>query len=607
MLDVVTTNSLAFGPCLISGGTRFHFWAPHEETIQLEIEGSPPEPMQATTGGWFVAEVEGAGCGTHYAFILPNGTRVPDPASRYQPDDVHGFSEFMRADDFDWQAKDWRGRPWEETVLYELHVGTFTQEGTFLAAIERLDHLVDLGVTAIQMMPIADFPGSRGWGYDGVLLYAPESSYGRPEDLKALIDAAHQRGIQMFLDVVYNHFGPEGNYLANYAPLFTEKHETPWGAAVNYDAAGSTVVREFVIQNAIYWMNEFRFDGLRFDAVHAILDNSQEHLLDEMAERIRSATRGRHIHLVVENEDNTAALLEREDHGPSLYTAQWNDDIHHALHVAATGETDAYYADYDNPRHKLGRALAEGFVFQGETMPYSGRARGEPSAGLPPTAFVAFIQNHDQVGNRAFGDRITSTAPTAAMRAIAAIYLLSPQIPMIFMGEEWASTQPFPYFCDFDGELGEAIRKGRRKELAKLPGFADNDSADEAPDPTALSTFQSAKLRWDIASTPSQAEWTELYRSLLRLRNAEIVPRLHGIGAHSGHYSIEGHVVHVHWKMGDGSRLSLVTNLGPDTETILPRPPGTLLWREGDLSATTIGPWAVRWSLAPSDSEEDAR
>jgi malto-oligosyltrehalose trehalohydrolase len=397
--------------------------------------------MRAVQGGWHELATGAAGPGSLYQFVLADGMRVPDPASRYQPIDVHGPSEVIDPAAYVWGDAGWHGRPWEECVVYELHVGAFTPQGNFRGAIGRLDFLCDLGVTAVELMPIADFPGQWNWGYDGVLPFAPDSSYGRPEDLKAFIDAAHRRNIAVFLDVVYNHFGPEGHYLAKYSPIFTEKHKTPWGAAVNFDGEGSKTVRDMIVDNALYWINEFNLDGLRLDAVHAIIDDSEEHILDVIARRIREATGGRHIHLILENEENQASrLLRTVDGEPRRFTAQWNDDVHHVLHTAVSGETSGYYGDYAGRTEKLGRALAEGFAFQGEIMHYRRSPRGEPSAALPPTSFVAFIQNHDQVGNRAFGDRLSSFAPPEAVRAIVAVYLLAPQIPMIFMGEEWAAA-----------------------------------------------------------------------------------------------------------------------------------------------------------------------
>lgn len=327
-----------FGPRISDKGVDFSLWGPHHASVSLVINECAPLQMRAEDG-WHRFALASAPAGTRYRFELPDGLRVPDPASRFQPEDVHGASEIIDPQDYRWGTPAWRGRPWHETVLYELHIGSFTPEGTFSAAVAHLDYLADLGVTAIEIMPVADFPGTRNWGYDGVLLYAPDSSYGTPSDFKALIDAAHARGIMVFLDVVYNHFGPDGNYLPLYSPIFTERHETPWGAAVNYDAEGSKVVREFVIQNAIYWVDEFRLDGLRLDAVHAIKDDGARHVLDELSERVRAAAPDRFIHLLLENEENAATpLARREDGAPRHFTAQWNDDVHHVLHTARLGK-----------------------------------------------------------------------------------------------------------------------------------------------------------------------------------------------------------------------------------------------------------------------------
>ena len=340
-----------FGPDLKEDLTTFRLWAPKQSRVDLLIDGNAPAPMRSHDG-WHTLDRADAGAGTRYRFILEDGTAVPDPASRYQPLDVHGPSEVVEPQAYRWTCTDWDGRPWIETVIYELHVGAFTEAGTFRAAIDRLDHLKTLGITAIQIMPVADFPGDRNWGYDGVLPYAPDAAYGHPDDLRALVDAAHMRSMSVFLDVVYNHLGPDGNYLPLYAPVFTDRHSSPWGAGVNFDSEGSPAVRDFFIENAVYWLTAFRMDGLRFDAVHAITDDSDEHFLDEMSRRVREETAERLVHLIVENEENEASLLERSSNGkPVHFTAQWNDDMHHVLHVAATGEHTGYYADYaDNLR-----------------------------------------------------------------------------------------------------------------------------------------------------------------------------------------------------------------------------------------------------------------
>ncbi|WP_235031650.1 malto-oligosyltrehalose trehalohydrolase [Geminicoccus flavidas] len=581
---------------------RFRLWAPSHGSIGLELDGAAePLRMHSVSEGWHELVTALAKAGTRYRFVLSDGLRVPDPASRYQPEDVHGPSEVIDPTTYDWQDKGWLSRPWHEAVVYELHVGTFTPEGTFRAAIDKFDHLVALGITAIEIMPIADFPGKRNWGYDGVLPYAPDSTYGRPDDLKALVEAAHQRGLMVLLDVVYNHFGPEGNYLHAIAcEAFTDRHETPWGAAINMDGSESGPVRDFLVHNALTWIEEFHLDGLRLDAVHAIMDDSPKHLLQELAERVRAAVPDRPIHLVLENEENQASRLTRNgERQPRWYSAQWNDDVHHVLHVAASGEAKGYYADYLGDTEKLGRALAEGFAFQGELMPYRGHARGEPSSDLPPTAFVAFIQNHDQVGNRAFGDRLTAFAPEEAVRAVAAVYLLLPQVPMLFMGEEWGAAQPFPFFCDFGPELADAVRKGRREEFASFPEFQDPAKRERIPDPTAEDTFIAAKLRWDDVARPAHTAWLDWYRRVIATRHAEIMPRLDGIRA-GGRYEVigEGGVV-VRWPLSQGdSTLVLAANLSARRVEGFPPASGRVVWQEGEAGDEgSFGAWTIRWSI----------
>ncbi|TCH98424.1 malto-oligosyltrehalose trehalohydrolase [Roseococcus sp. SYP-B2431] len=591
------------------GQVRFRLWAPSHAAVQIEIEGTPPRPMEALGDGWHALVTDRARAGSHYRFVLPDGLKAPDPASRYQPEDVHGPSEVIDPASYAWRDAGWKGRPWEEAVIYELHIGAFTPEGSFRAAIGKLDHLVELGVTAIEIMPIADFPGRRNWGYDGVLPYAPDASYGRPEDLKALVDAAHARGLMVLLDVVYNHFGPEGAYIHAVAPqTFTDRHKTPWGAAINTDGAGSGPVREYFIQNALYWTQEYHLDGLRLDAVHAILDDSPKHLLTELAERVRAAAPDREIHLLLENEENQASRLTRSGAGDAPeYTAQWNDDVHHVLHAAASGEGKGYYADYLGDTGKLARALAEGFAFQGEVMPYRGHARGEPSVGLPPTAFVAFIQNHDQVGNRAFGDRLTNFAPPEAVRAVAAVYLLLPQIPMIFMGEEWAAAQPFPFFCDFGPELADAVRNGRREEFARFPEFQDPEMRERIPDPMAEATFTSAKLVWEDREFGAHADWLGWYRRAIAARRAEIVPRLSRIRAGGTHRAVADGAVVVRWAVAGGETLVLAANLSGQTVAGFPAVVSRVIWEEGaQASGEVLGPWSVRWTIETAGAGKTA-
>ena len=590
-------QEMKFGTQLLPEGVRFRLWAPRSAAVSLKLyDLDLVVPMMSLARGWFETEVELARPGMRYRFVLEDGTEVPDPASRYQPDDVDGPSEIIDPRAFPWSDAGWKGRPWEETVLYELHVGTFTHKGTFLAAIDRLDHLVELGVTAIELLPLADFPGGWNWGYDGVHLFAPDASYGRPEDLKALIDAAHARKLSVLLDVVYNHFGPKGNYLGIYAPLMTDKHHTPWGPAVNFDDEGSNVIRDFVIANARYWLNEFRFDGLRFDAVHEIQDTGPRHLLQDLAEHLRAATDGRHVHLIAENAKNQADWLKRHSDGaPWLYNAQWNDDVHHALHAAFSDESQWYYADFHGRTDLVGRALAEGFAWQGEYLEHEGLSRGEPSAYLPPTAFVSYAQNHDQTGNRPYGERMSALVSPEAMRAWAAIYLLSPQIPMLFMGEEWGARQAFPFFSDIGEDLADAIRQARADELKHFPASADHGPV---PDPMSHATFMASKLVWEDAQAEEGAGYLAHYRQLIALRQAEIVPRLYGMGGNSGSYDVLTEtVVQVRWTLGDGFVLSLIANLSAEPF----HHPGiggvTPLWVQGALSADQLGAWGVLFTL----------
>jgi maltooligosyltrehalose trehalohydrolase len=583
-------HEMPFGAQVLeTGEVRFNLWAPGVGSVELRI-GEETRPMPAAEDGFFSLTLPAAP-GADYLYRI-GGQEVPDPASRYQPQDVHGPSRVVDPAAFDWRDGDWRGRPWEETVLYELHVGTFTPEGTFMGVESRLDYLAETGITAVELMPLSDFPGERNWGYDGVLPFAPESRYGTPEELKHLVQAAHERGLMVFLDVVYNHFGPEGNYLHLYAPqFFTERHRTPWGAAINFDGEWSRPVREFFVHNALYWLEEYHLDGLRFDAVHAIADDSGRHFLEELAGRVREELGGeRHVHLVLENDANEARYL-RED----LYDAQWNDDIHHALHAVATGESGGYYADYaDAPVRRLGRCLAEGFAYQGEPSVYrDGERRGEPSTELPPVRFVSFIQNHDQVGNRAFGDRLPDLAPPEAVRAVSAVYLFAPQIPMVFMGEEWAAERPFPFFCDFGPELAQAVTEGRRQEFARFPEFSDPETRERIPDPNDPETFRSAVLH-----RPEENEWLEHYRTLLRLRHEEVVPRLKGVSGGQAEYRTAGERgLRVRWTLGDGSALALAANLGPEPGSGF-EASGRTLYALGEPG----GPWSVAWYLEERES-----
>ena len=577
-------HAMPFGAeVLPGGGVMFRLWAPAAKSVDLVLE-KKSAPMKARAEGWFQVVELAAGPGTRYRYRIDGGQLVPDPASRFQPQDVDGPSEVIDPASYRWKRPAWPGRDWREAVLYELHVGTFTPEGTYRGVVKKLPHLKETGVTAIELMPLADFAGRRNWGYDGVLPYAPDSAYGRPEDLKALVDAAHEAGLMIFLDVVYNHFGPKGNYLGLYAPLFfTGRHRTPWGAAINFDGEGSRWVRSYFIHNALYWLEEYGFDGLRFDAVHAIIDESPRHVLEELAQEAhaKALQLKRKVHLVLENDANQARFL-----GPRKFTAQWNDDSHHAYHVLATGETDGYYIAYaDAPAKHLARCLAEGFAYQGEVSPFTKEKRGEPSAHLPPSAFVDFMQNHDQIGNRAFGERLLALSSEEKIKCLTAILLLAPSPPLLFMGEEWGCRQPFLFFCDFEGELGEAVRKGRREEFQRFAAFRDPAARERIPDPLAEQTFRQCVLRWD----EMRKDWLDFYQSLLSIRRVDIAPR----AAKPGSYGMLGErAFEVRWPIDTGETLALIANLGSQ-RIKTGKASGRLLWTNGEIG----DPWSVNWYI----------
>ncbi|WP_447797405.1 malto-oligosyltrehalose trehalohydrolase [Pseudomonas moraviensis] len=534
--------------------TQFALWAPDAFYVSVELEDGKSLPMLPQGDGWFVIK---ASCpaGSRYRYCIDGELEVPDPASRAQDGDLDRHSVVVDPHAYQWRHTTWNGRPWSEAAIYELHVGAL---GGFAEVEQHLARLVALGITAIELMPLAQFPGDRNWGYDGVLPYAPQASYGTPEQLKHLIDTAHGHGLAVILDVVYNHFGPDGNYLHRYAKsFFREDKHTPWGAAIDFRRPE---VREFFIENALMWLLEYRFDGLRLDAVHAIEDPD---FLSDLARRIRQQIDPtRHVWLTVENELNQSSLLETD------YDAQWNDDGHNALHVLLTGETDAYYADYAaQPTEQLVRCLSQGFVFQGHITRH-GEPRGEPSEHLPSTAFVLFLQNHDQIGNRAFGERLHQLADPRAVQAATVLLLLSPMIPLIFMGDEFAAEQPFLFFTSHHGELAELVREGRRNEFAAFSAFTDPHKREQIPDPNAENTFHASQPRLVGSGTPLQQQTQELYRQLLKLRHQYIIPNLSGTQA-LGAQMLGYGAVSARWRLGDGSELRIDLNLS-DTPVVNP-------------------------------------
>lgn len=617
-------HDMPFGARYDARAVRFALWAPAATRVDVRLE--PPVRSVAMTrddGGWFRAEVP-ATAGSRYLFRIDDRIDVPDPASRFQPEGVAAASEVIDAGAFVWHDADWRGRPWHEAVIYELHVGAFSERGDYAGVRARLDDLVALGITAIELMPLADFAGARNWGYDGVLPFAPARAYGRPEELKALIDAAHARGLMVILDVVYNHFGPAGNWLAEYAPqFFSRVRRTPWGEAIDFDGAASATVREFFVQNALYWLDEYHFDGLRLDAVHAIVDTSTPHILADLAARVAAGPgRTRAIHLILENDicdgggissggahggevvgastgsgtrsDSLRTRSGERNATPTAslragYRAQWHDDLHHALHVLLTHESGGYYARFaDDPLPRVAAAL-----------------RGCSQRALES---VVFLQNHDQIGNRADGARLTATLaaalpPTAApmaLRAAATLILLAPMVPLVFMGEEWGTRAPFPFFCDFPEPLASAVRAGRRAEFARFPGFAG-----DMADPLAPATFARAVLTRAPADAAGR-DTLAFYRTLLRIRRECLQPVL-GADVEVLHAACIDATVYAAWRLQDGSQWHAVANLTPVARQAEP-PPGVCVFAsdryasDSEASARVdivpppqLPPWSVRW------------
>jgi maltooligosyltrehalose trehalohydrolase len=535
----------------------FAVWAPRCRSVDLVVDGRAPRAMRADGDGRFTITLADVGVGTKYQYRLDGERYRPDPASRWQPEGVHGPSVVVDPTAFEWTDAAFAGHALADLVFYELHVGAFTTAGTFEAIVPHLDRLVDLGITAIELMPIAEFPGSRNWGYDGVHLYAPQSTYGGPRGLRRLVDAAHARGLSVVLDVVYNHLGPEGNYLAEYGPYFTDRYKTPWGSAINFDGPDAAGVRRHFVDNARAWVREFHLDGFRLDAIHAIYDASPVHVLTDIAEAAREEGRrlGRPVHVVAESHDNDRALVAPAGEGGIGLDALWSDDFHHALHTVLTRESTGYYADFGRPA-QLARALEQGFTFQGEMSAYFGRARGTPSADLPGERFIVCVQNHDQVGNRALADRLGSLLPLEAVKLAAALMFVAPALPLLFMGEEYGETAPFQYFTSFiDRDLTEAVRRGRAAEFARFAW------ARPIPDPDAPSTFVASRLNHTLAGAPRHRELYQYYRRWLQLRRSH--PALGAGGKERTRAVLDdaGDVLTVTRTAPDGQGLVLTANL----------------------------------------------
>ncbi len=606
---------------LKDGRSCFRLWAPGAQAIELVLKVAGHEPclVPAERGpdGWHQATVDDAPIGTRYRWRLPDGLEVPDPASRSNPDGVHDFSELIDPGAYAWRGlgadgQAWRGRPWHEAVFYELHVGTFTPEGSFAAAEQGLPALAALGITAIQLMPLASWPGRFGWGYDGVLHFAPHPAYGSPDELKHFIDTAHRLGLMVMLDVVYNHFGPDGNYLSAYAPsFFTDRHHTAWGAAINFDSEGSDTVREFFVHNALYWLEEYRFDGLRFDAVHAMVDDSRPDIMQTLSQRIRAAHPDRFIHLVQENDSNDPARLGPPG-TPGLFDGQWSGDFHHALHVLLTGERDGYYAEYvDDTFGQLTISLSQGLVWQGgphnvENAPPRRRA----DQAVPLGAMVNFLQNHDQVGNRAMGDRLSTLLPEPSRRLCTAMLLLQPATPLLFMGEEFGASTPFLYFSDWEGELRHSVTEGRRREFAQFPRFADPALREHIPDPCDEATFRRSKLDWAASGSPTGQAWRAFHAELLAARARWIQPHLPVLNL-SGHRAerVGPQALSLRWHFDVGMVLQMMVNLSPQAvELPLAGPQvvaGHAFFTVGEVGAAQLGPWSGAWWWADRTDRGD--
>lgn len=584
---MASSHWMPFGTEVSEESTVFRFYAPASREIQLEWNGCGERllPMHFRGEGWYELEVPGTAAGSRYRFVLPDGERVPDPASRFQPQDCFAPSEVIDPRAYRWNDAGWRGRRWEEIVLYELHVGAFTEAGSFLGIIEKLDHLERLGITGIELMPVADFPGERNWGYDGVLLFAPDSAYGRPEDLKTFVDAAHARRIAVIVDVVYNHLGSEGNLISKYWPQFySPVHENAWGKVPNFDGEGREQLREFIVHNALYWIEEFHADGLRLDASNAMVDSSPRHILDEIAERVRRIAADREIHLILEDEHPAAnRLLRQGKERTKGYTAQWN-------HQMANLRELPLERPRDEKTDTVVRMIALGF----------GGIKGEEKIDcrVPSISYVSFLQTHDLVGNDPMGQRIYVKAPVGAIRTLSAMYLLAPQIPMLFMGDEWGASTPFPFFCDFRGEIAQKIASGRLKFLEGLG--VQKTTLKHMPDPLEPGNLHCARLNWSEVEQGEHAEWLVWYQRILQVRREEIVPLLGTATGGCGEYRVlgPGRFV-VTWTLAE-AQLTLEANLCDVVGTGFPQRERRILWLEGtEGNQQRLGPWTVRWLISP--------
>ena len=589
------------------GGTNFRVWAPKAETVEV-VHESPDQPsvvhsLKRSEDGTFQGFVEGVQAGDRYRYRVDGRGPYPDPASRYQPEGVHGPSQVIDASKFGWTDSEWRGISPEDVVLYELHVGAFSPEGNFSGVTERLPALAELGVTAIELMPVADFPGSRNWGYDGVAIFAPARCYGAPDELRRLVDRAHGLGLAVFMDVVYNHFGPAANYTGCFSPLYlSSDHKNPWGSCVNLDGEGSAAVRHFFIENALHWINEYHIDGLRLDATHALVDESPKHFVAELATAVRSCNR-RGALLFAEDHRNLDIMLRAEWAGGWDLDGVWADDFHHQLRRILAGDNEGYYRDYTDSLEELAATLKHGWFYTGQSSVHLAEPRGTDPAGIEPRRFVICLQNHDQIGNRAFGERLNQQIDTAAYRAASALLLTAPQTPLLFMGQEWASSSPFLYFTQHEQELGQLITDGRRHEFRHFAAFVDPEARKRIPDPQDPQTFARCKLDWSEREQETQAGVLKLYRALLKLRRSELSLRWATAVEHEVSVLDDGTLV-LERSTRDGKRFLIVVRLRGSGVVDLARKPGLKLpaGNEWALVMTTEEP---RFSPNPSPPRVD--
>jgi maltooligosyltrehalose trehalohydrolase len=587
-----------WGARIEPGGVRFRVWAPDARTVEVVPEGSTARhAMQPEPDGVFEAIVPGLGAGDRYRLSLDGGPPMPDPASRFQPEGVHGPSQVVDPEAFAWTDDRFPGVPLEDLVLYELHVGTFTPEGTFSAAAARLPELGDLGVTAVELMPVADFPGIRNWGYDGAALFAPARCYGTPDDLRRFVDVAHTLGLAVHLDVVYNHLGPDGAYAAAFSRrFFSERHRSPWGAGINLDGPHARGVRDFFVTNALHWIREYHLDGLRLDATHAMVDESARHFLAELSARVRAGA-GRPVVLMAEDSRNLAHMARPEAEGGWGLDGVWADDFHHEVRVLLAGDQDGYYMDYRGDAADLATIVRRGWLYCGQPSRYLGHPRGTDPSGLAPRRFVFCVQNHDQVGNRAMGERLHHQVEPPAFRAAVALLLCAPQVPLLFMGQEWAASSPFRFFTDHDTELGRLVTRGRREEFRRFAAFADEAARERIPDPQAASTFEASRLVWGERANEPHASMLRLHRALLALRRRVPALRDARAGAHQA-VALDRSTLALRREAQGGLPLVLVARLsGAGHVTV----PATLL---GGVPAAE---WTVALSTEESAFAPDAR